>query len=59
MNDVAAVGDSRGDVPMLLSVGHPYWVGETVTAELDGKVIHEPGGDIGAVAESIVRTVGG
>ena len=26
MGDVAAVGDSRGDVPMLLSVGHPYWV---------------------------------
>ena len=59
MGDVAAVGDSRGDVAMLLAVGHPYWVGETVPAELEGKVIHEPYGDIREVAESIVRAVGG
>ena len=60
MDDVAAVGDSRGDVPMLLSaVGHPYWVGETVPPQLNGKVIHEPDGDIRVVAESIVRIVGG
>ena len=59
MGDVAAVGDSRGDVPMLLAVGHPYWVGETVPVELDGKVIHEPDGDIRVVAEGIVRAVGG
>ena len=59
MRDVAAVGDSRGDVPMLLAVGHPYWVGEAVPAELDGRVIHEPDGDIRVVAERIVRAVGG
>ena len=60
MRDVAAVGDSRGDVPMLLAVGHSYWVGEAVPAELDGKVIHhEPYGDIREVAESIVWVVGG
>ena len=59
MDDVAAVGDSRGDVPMLSAVGHPYWVGETVPPQLNGKVIHEPDGDIRVVAESIVRTVGG
>lgn len=59
MKDVAAVGDSKGDVPMLLAVGHPYWVGETVPAELAGKVVHEPDGDIGRVAERIVRAVGG
>ena len=58
MRDVAAVGDSRGDVPMLLAVGHPYWVGEAVPAELDGRVIHEPDGDIRVVADSIVRAVG-
>ena len=29
MNDVVAVGDSRGDIPMLLAAGHRYWVGET------------------------------
>ena len=59
MDDVAAVGDSRGDVPMLSAVGHPYWVGETVPPQLNGKVIHEPDGDIRVVAESIVRIVGG
>ena len=59
MRDVAAVGDTRGDAPMLLAVGHPYWVGETVPAELDGKVVHEPDGDIRVVVERIVRAVGG
>ncbi len=46
MRDVAAVGDTRGDVPMLLAVGHPYWVGATVPVELVGKVVHVPDGDI-------------
>ena len=58
MKDVAAVGDSRGDIPMLLAVGHPYWVAKAVPPELDGKVVHEPHGDIRVVAESIVRTAG-
>ena len=30
MRDVTAVGDSKGDIPMLLSVGHRYWVGQTI-----------------------------
>ena len=59
MSDVAAVGDTKGDLPMLLAVGHPYWVGETLPPELDGKAIHQPDGNIRAVAESIVRAVGG
>ena len=59
MRDVAAVGDSKGDVPMLLAVGHPYWVAKAVPAELDGKVTHQPDGHIRAVAESIVRVAGG
>lgn len=59
MRDVAAVGDSSGDVPMLLSVGHPYWVGATVPAELEGRVVHEPDGDIRLVAERIVGAVEG
>ena len=59
MDDVAAVGDTRGDVPMLSAVGHPYWVGETVPPQLNGKVIHESSGDILVVAKSIVRIVGG
>ena len=58
MGDVAAVGDSRGDVPMLSAVGHPYWVGETVPPQLNGEAIHEADGDIRVVAESIVRAVG-
>ena len=56
MEDVAAVGDSRGDIPMLLSVGHRYWVGQTIPPELDGKVIHEPAGDMRLVATSIIET---
>ena len=57
MDDVAAVGDSGGDVPMLLAVGHPYWVGQTVPRELEGQVIHEADGDIREVAESIVKAL--
>ena len=53
--DVAAVGDSSGDAPMILSVGHRYWVGQTVPPELDGQVTHFPGGDIRLIAEHIVR----
>ncbi len=59
MKDVAAVGDSKGDVPMLLAVGHPYWVGEVMPVELEGKGVHVPDGDIGVVAERIMRSVGG
>lgn len=55
MRDVAAVGDSSGDIPMLLSVGHGYWVGQTVPAELGTEVIHEPRGDIRLVAQRIVK----
>ena len=55
MQDVAAVGDSAGDIPMLLSVGHRYWVGETILPQLEGKVIHEPTGDMRLVAHRIVE----
>ena len=54
MKDVAAVGDSRGDIPMLLSVGHRYWVGETIPPELEGSVILEPAGDILLLAHRII-----
>ena len=56
MKDVAAVGDSSGDIPMLLSVGHRYWVGQTTPRQLDGKVIHEPTGDVRLLAHRIVET---
>ena len=55
MKDAAAVGDSSGDIPMLLSVGHRYWVGPTIPPELDREVIHEPGGDMRLVANRIVE----
>lgn len=58
MNDVAAVGDSNGDVPMLLSVGHPYWVGQTIPPELDRRVDLEPGGDMRSVARQTVKALG-
>ncbi len=50
---------SKGDVPMLLAVGHPYWVCEVMPVELEGKCVHVPDGDIGVVAERIMRSVGG
>ena len=55
LRDVVAVGDSSGDVPMLLSVGHRYWVGQVIPSELDGLVNHEVGGNIGLVARHIVH----
>jgi phosphoserine phosphatase len=55
MKDVAAVGDSGGDIPMLLSVGHRFWVGETILPQLEGKVIHEPTGDMRLVAHRIIE----
>lgn len=55
--DVAAVGDSSGDIPMLLSVGHRYWVGQTTPPQLNGKVIHEPAGDMRLVAHRIVEAL--
>ena len=58
MRDVAAVGDSRGDIPMLLAVGHRYWVGAAKPPELGADVVHEPGGDIGRVSALIVERVG-
>ena len=55
MHDVAAVGDSSGDIPMLHAVGHPYWVGRTVSSDLNRGVVHDPCGDISLVAHQIVR----
>ena len=56
MGNVAAVGDSSGDVPMLLAVGHGYWVGQTVPPKLRRKVIHERTGDMQLVAQRMVSS---
>ncbi len=58
MRDVAAVGDSKGDTPMLLAVGHRYWVGVDRPTELGADVVHEPVGDIGRVSSLIVERAG-
>ena len=55
MKDVAAVGDSGGDIPMLLAAGHGYWVGRTIPPELENRVIHEPDGNILWLAHRIVE----
>lgn len=53
MADVAAVGDSPGDVPMLAAVGHPIFVG----AELPGEIahaVHAPNPDMRDIADFIL-----
>ena len=54
MNDVVAVGDSRGDIPMLLAAGHRYWVGETFPPELENAFTHKSDGNILRLAQRIV-----
>ena len=55
MKDVVAVGDSAGDIPMLMSVGHRYWVGQELPPELEGTVVHEPAADIRVLAQKIIE----
>ena len=57
MCDVAAVGDSGGDIAMLSAVGHSFWVGESVPHELEGRVIHQPDGDISEITRRIVKNI--
>ena len=53
--DVAAVGDSSGDVPLLRIVGTPFFVGHTLPAGL-AAVAQRPDGDIGRIARGIIGT---
>ena len=53
----AAVGDSSGDIPMLLAAGHGYWVGETMPPELEGQVTHVPHADILSLSQTLVSAV--
>ena len=53
MGQVAAVGDSWGDVPMLRAVGHPYFVGASLPSGLE-RAVHVPDGDIRRVAEDVL-----
>ncbi len=53
LDQIAAVGDSSGDVPMLQTVGLPYFVGHDLPLELHA-VSHLPDGDIDRIAQSII-----
>ena len=52
--DVAAVGDSGADIPMLRFAGTAFWVGQALPSELRGVATHAPDADIRLVAERIV-----
>jgi phosphoserine phosphatase len=53
MGDVAAVGDSPGDVLMLAAVGHPIFVGAALPAEISHSV-HAPHADMRDIADLIL-----
>lgn len=51
-DEVAAVGDSWGDVDMLSSVGHAFFVGRSLPPDLDAT--HLPDGDILEVTRQVL-----
>lgn len=53
MGQVAAVGDSHGDVPMLAAVGHPFFVGADLPGEI-AHAIHAPNVDLLKIAQLIL-----
>ncbi len=53
LNQVAAVGDSGGDLAMLKAVGFPYFVGAQLPSEIS-HAVHMPGADIVLLAEHIL-----
>jgi HAD superfamily phosphoserine phosphatase-like hydrolase len=53
LEEIAAVGDSSGDVPMLRLAGLPVFVGRSVPAVLP-RVVHMPQADIAVVARRII-----
>jgi HAD superfamily phosphoserine phosphatase-like hydrolase len=53
MRDVAAVGDSLGDVPMLAAVGHPFFIGAGLPGEI-AHAVHAPNADLREIALRIL-----
>jgi HAD superfamily phosphoserine phosphatase-like hydrolase len=53
MSQVAAVGDSHGDVPMLAAVGHPFFVGADLPREI-AHAVHAPNADMREIARLIL-----
>ena len=54
---VAAVGDSSGDIPLLQAVQHAYFVGKDFPEALRQHAIHVPDGDIREIALQIVNSL--
>lgn len=53
MDQVAAVGDSVGDLPMLRVVAFPFFVGPTRPSGID-HLVHRPDGDILSIARDLI-----
>jgi HAD superfamily phosphoserine phosphatase-like hydrolase len=53
LSEVAAVGDSYGDVPMLAAVGRPFFVGADLPAEI-AHAVHAPNADLLEIARRIL-----
>jgi phosphoserine phosphatase len=53
LNQVAAIGDSHGDVPMLAAVGHPFFVGADLPREI-AHAVHAPRADMREIAQLIL-----
>lgn len=53
LGEVAAVGDSGGDIAMLEAVGHPYYVGLSLPPDLPNAV-HIPDADMASLAKTIL-----
>ncbi len=53
MGQVAAVGDSHGDVPMLAAVGHPFFVGADLPSEI-AHAHHAPNADLREIARLVL-----
>ncbi|HEY2781571.1 MAG TPA: HAD-IB family phosphatase [Steroidobacteraceae bacterium] len=54
MSEVAAVGDSLGDVPMLAAVGHPFYVGAELPREI-AHAVHAPNADLRDIARLMLE----
>lgn len=52
-DEVAAVGDSGGDIAMLQGIRYPYYVGPSIPSELP-HAVHMPRANIALVAEQIL-----
>jgi HAD superfamily phosphoserine phosphatase-like hydrolase len=53
LSEVAAVGDSHGDVPMLAAVGHPFFVGADLPPEI-AHAAHAPNADLLEIAQRVL-----